>query len=263
MTNLSQLTGLSVWVTGPKVSIGQGRPDKLSELLRDSGANPLHYPLVRLVPSEDRQFQAAFERLDSFGTLVFVSAAGPRFFFEFAGGIARNGEEVTALLNENNIDVVAIGEGTAAELKRHGVQDVSMSESADSLSLARMLRSGSTGEPVLIVRADRGSKVLPSELEAAGVEFTQVAAYKSIDVQVRDEELVSLLKVGKIDWVAVSSSAIAGVLGRLYGELLGQTKIACISQNVADVVRSAGLEVSGVADEANFLSLRQAIMDWR
>lgn len=259
MKNRPQLAGLNIWVAGPKVTIGNEGPDKLCELLQESGANPLHYPLVQLVATDDMGLNAAIRGLGSFATLVFVSSAGVRFFLEHVSRKDGIEGDLAGFLDVGEISLVAIGPGTVTELERNGLAGIQMPELANSQSLAELLKTDSIQQPILIVRADRGSDVLREELEASGVEFTQVAAYKSIDIESRDESLVSRLTVDNVDWVVVTSAAIAGVLGRLYGELIGTTKIACISRNVAEVVEAAGLEVTCVASEANFLSLREAI----
>ena len=259
MTNRPQLDGLNIWVAGPKTSIGNAGPDKLCELLRESGANPQHFPLVRLVENEDLGLSAAIRELGSFASLVFVSAAGVSFFLERVRQMGEFVGDWEGFLGLNEITWVAIGPGTAAALERNGVTDIQIPEVANSHWLAELLKTESIPQPILIVRADRGSDILREALEAAEIQFTQVAAYRSIDTKMRDEELVSRLTAGNVDCVAVTSPAIAGVLVRLYGQILGAVKIACISRKVAEVVEAAGLEVCCVANEANFLSLRKAI----
>ena len=79
------------------------------------------------------------------------------------------------------------------------------------------------------MRASRGREVLAELLEAAGADVTQVVAYESCDVAAPDADVAAALAAGRIDWVTVTSSAIAKSLVNLFGDDLRRAKLAAVS----------------------------------
>ncbi len=101
----------------------------------------------------------------------------------------------------------------------------------------------------LLIRASRGREVLAESLSAAGFTVQQVVAYQSIDVQSPDPEIAALLSGGKIDWITVTSSAIARSLAHLFGNDLRRAKLASISPITSATLRELGHEPAVEATE--------------
>jgi uroporphyrinogen III methyltransferase/synthase len=85
------------------------------------------------------------------------------------------------------------------------------------------------GQRFLLIRASRGREVLAERLRAASREVDQVVTYRSVDVEQPVAEIAGALAAGEIDWVTVTSSAIAKSLAALFGQQLRQSKLASIS----------------------------------
>ena len=68
-----------------------------------------------------------------------------------------------------------------------------------------------------------------------------------------------LLQAGKIDWVTVTSSAIARATVALFGEDLKQTKLVSISPNVTQVLTDFGFEVAAEASAPGMSELVAAV----
>ncbi len=100
-----------------------------------------------------------------------------------------------------------------------------------------------------MVRASRGRETLAEELSAGGAEVLQVVAYESRDVAEADPEVVEALAAGKIDWITVTSSAIARSLVRMFGQQLAKAQLAAISPLTAGVLAEAGFPACAVASE--------------
>ena len=94
---------------------------------------------------------------------------------------------------------------------------------------------------VMIIRASRGRDVLFQELLLAGALPEQTIAYRSEDVTELRPEIAAALEAGEIDWVTVTSSAIARSLVNLAGDSLKRTKLVAISPLTAGCWLSWGI----------------------
>ncbi|MGH7058572.1 MAG: uroporphyrinogen-III synthase [Acetobacteraceae bacterium] len=95
---------------------------------------------------------------------------------------------------------------------------------------------------MLLIRASRGREVLAERLIAGGAVVEQVVAYGSRDVPSPDAEIAELLRQDRIDWVTVTSSAIARSLAALFGEDLRRARLASISPVTSAALRTCGYE---------------------
>ena len=111
-----------------------------------------------------------------------------------------------------------------------------------------------------MARASRGREVLSEELTAAGAHVEQVVVYSSTDVQEAGPAAKQSLEEGTIDWVTVTSSAIARSLVRLFGDDLRRAKLASISPITSETLRSLGHEPSVEATEYTMDGVVNAIL---
>ena len=114
--------------------------------------------------------------------------------------------------------MAAIGPGTADELARYGLRADLVPEQYRAEALAEALAREAPGRRFLLARASRGREVLAEQLSAAGAAVEQIVVYSSTDVQEPDPAVAALLRAGRIDWITVTSSAIARSLVGLFGE---------------------------------------------
>ena len=111
-----------------------------------------------------------------------------------------------------------------------------------------------------MARASRGREVLSEELTAAGAHVEQVVVYSSTDVQEAGPAAKQSLEEGTIDWVTVTSSAIAKSLVRLFGDDLRRARLASISPITSETLRSLGHEPSVEATEYTMDGVVDAIL---
>ncbi len=242
------LLGVCVMVTRP----GDG-PEPLAERLRALGAEVIVQPAIRISPPDDWQpVDEALARLDEYDWLVFSSANGVRFLFDRLGPRAIRSPKLAAM-----------GPGTAEELARYGRQADLVPEQFRAESLAEALASHAAGQRFLLARASRGREVLAERLAAAGAVVEQVVVYNSTDVERPSTEAAALLHAGKIDWITVTSSAIARSLARLFGDELRRAKLASISPITSGVLRELGYEPAAEATEYTLAGLTAAIVEQR
>jgi len=114
---------------------------------------------------------------------------------------------------------------------------------------------------LLLVRASRGREVLAETLTRAAFEVEQVVVYRSIDVESPDPDIATILKQGRIDWITVTSSAIARSLPRLFGDDLRRANIVSISPVTSETLRELGYEPAAEAREYTMEGVVRAILD--
>jgi uroporphyrinogen III methyltransferase / synthase len=245
------LLGSRIMVTRPADG-----PDPLAEQLRALGADVIVQPAIRISPPADWQaVDDALDRLDQFDWLVFSSANGVRYLWERLHQCRPTLPRLPR--------VAAIGPGTADELARHGQRADLVPEQFRAEVLAEALAADAAGKRFLLARASRGREVLAEQLTAAGATVEQVVVYTSSDVTEADPETAALLRAGKIDWITVTSSAIARSLARLFGDDLRRVKLASISPLTSSVLRELGYEPEAEAAEYTLAGLTAAIVQQR
>jgi uroporphyrinogen III methyltransferase/synthase len=232
----------------------------LAAQLRRLGADVILQPAIRIGPPADwRPVDAALARLGEFDWLVFSSANGVRSLFDRA---AKKG---TSLISAKSVmspfRVAAIGPGTAEELGRYGLKADLVPGQFRAEALADALGHDARGRRFLLVRASRGREVLAQELRAAGALVEQIVAYTSSDVERPDPAVAALLTAGRIDWITVTSSAIARSLVRLFGEDLRRARLASMSPLTSGVLGELGQSPAAEAVEYTMAGLVAAIVD--
>jgi uroporphyrinogen III methyltransferase/synthase len=229
-------------------------PDPLAERLRTLGAEVIEQPAICISPPADWwPVDEALARLDQYDWLVFSSANGVRYLFD---RMRERGASVAIRLPK----VAAMGPGTADELTQYGLKVDLVPEQFRAESLAEALACDAAGKRFLLARASRGREVLAERLTAVGAVVEQVVVYTSTDVDRPNAEAAALLRAGKIDWITVTSSAIARSLAKLFGDDLRRAKLASISPITSGVLRELGYEPAAEAAEYTLAGLTAAIV---
>lgn len=226
------LFGQCILLTRPKDQAGP-----LWQRLTDLGAEVLQQPAIRISdPADWDPVDATLGRLDRYDWLVFSSVNGVRYLLD---RLCDSGGDLRRL---GHLKLAAIGPATADELRRYRLQADLMPKQYRAESLADELVAKAAGARFLLARASRGREVLAERLTAAGSTVDQIVVYSSTDTQEAEPEVAAAMSAGRIDWVTVTSSAIARSLADLFGEQLRQTKLASISPITSGVVRELGFE---------------------
>jgi uroporphyrinogen III methyltransferase / synthase len=231
------LFGQTVLVTRPA-----DQTESLTDQLAEQGAEVLVQPAIEICdPPDFTPVDQSIEQLQDYDWVVFSSANGVRYFLK---RLLQTGRDLRAM---GGIRLACIGPGTAEALAGYYLRADLIPEQFRAESLADALRPQVAGKRILLVRASRGREVLAEELAAAGARVEQIVAYFSGDVQQADPAIRSRLNRGEIDWITVTSSAIARSLVNLFGKDLGNAKLASISPITSGVLRELGFEVTAEA----------------
>lgn len=244
--------------------IGVARPDHQADgaiaRLMTLGAEPVLMPLIAIEPPADwSAVDAAIDRLGEFDWIVFTSANG---VVSFLTRLRQRGGDARRF---GAGKIAAIGPATAAKLDEFHLRTDLIPEEYRAEGLVAALQPLVAGRRVLWAGADRGRDVIPVGLTAAGAEFVKVETYRSVDAEVLPTDAAEVLCRGDLDWIALSSPAMARRLVDLLPAAslkhLGlRTRLASISPVTTEACSELGLPVAAEAATFTWDGLLQAIV---
>ncbi len=246
------LAGCRVIVTRPA-----GQEVELVAAVRAVGGDPLHLPVIRIVPpSSWAPLDGAIGKLDTYDWIVLASANGVRGFLERLRAAGRDGRCLgTARL-------AAIGPATRRALEAAGFVCDLVPESYRSEGLVEAFAGLPAGGRFLLVRAASGRELLARELRSGGHAVDEVTAYAVEPIERLDaagsESLPPVSEEGDV-WITITSGAIAEAAVRLFGSRLRRWRIASLSPVTTAALRLWGLEPAVEADVATMEGLVSAI----
>jgi uroporphyrinogen III methyltransferase/synthase len=205
-------------------------------MFTELGAGCFLQPAIKITaPLDWSTVDDAMSRIEQYDWLVFSSVNGAHFFFDrfckIYGDLRRLG----------GVRLAAIGPQTASAVESYRLQvDLQPAEyCAEELAVALKSEAGSR---FLLARASRGREVLAETLVAVGGRVDQIVVYESTDVKEMDPVVADAIANQQIDWVTVTSSAIARSLVSLFGPALHQVRLASISPITSATLLELGYE---------------------
>lgn len=227
----------------------------LSRELSARGAEVLLRPAIRITdPPEWHAVDAVLNELDSYDWIVFSSANGVDAVLR---RVLAGGGDARAF---GGLEIAAMGSETSKRLSGYHLHADLVPEAFVAESLARELVDRAAGRRVLLVRSRRGRKVLSGALLRAGALVDEVAAYDTVDVQEPAADIAADLAAGEIDWITVTSGAVARSLSRLYGEALRNARMASIGPIASAALRELGYEPAVEAAPHTTAALVEALV---
>jgi uroporphyrinogen III methyltransferase/synthase len=209
-------------LAGRTIAVTRARPQAsaLAARLRALGATVIEAPAIRIEPLD-----AQLPAIAGYDLLILTSPNGVRRLFELVA-------DARALAGP---EIAAIGPGTVAALREHGVEADIVPERSVAEGLRAVL--GETNYPrVLIVRAEQGRDLVPDALRAGGAEVDVVAVYRTVPEPLDDA--VRTAALGADDLVFASGSA-ARAFHAAAGALTGP-RIVSIGPATSEVLRELG-----------------------
>jgi uroporphyrinogen III methyltransferase/synthase len=223
------------------------------------GAEVLFAPTVTIGPPPDLgPLDDAIDRLAEFDWLVFTSGQGVRWFLD---RLEARGRDLRAL---GRLKLAAIGPSTAEALARARLRADLVPSQFRSESLAEAIAERARGCEILLAQADRGRAVLKEELDQVAT-VEQVAVYSNRDAERLPDEVAERLVEGTVDWITLTSPAIAERLHALVPEPARSTigkgvKIASLSPLTSGAARRLGWDVQAEARISTWEGLIAAIV---
>lgn len=238
------LRGRAVLVTRPVQ-----QSEKLAGLIREAGGEPVLFPALAIAPpSHPAEVKAVLAGLSTVDLVVFVSPNAVERAFELLDTPWPAG-----------MPVAAVGEGTAAVLRRHlgetgvgaGARAVIVpAEGADSDALLAMPElQDLRGKRVVICRGEGGRELLAEGLVLRGAQASYAECYRRVCPDTDPAPIVARWEQGGLHAVTVMSSETLDNLWALLSEdgrrLLRTTPLFMPHANIAE--RAARLGLTEVA----------------
>jgi uroporphyrinogen-III synthase len=253
------LAGVRVAVTRPRE-----RGDPLEAELRASGAIPLSFPLVAVLPPADEEpLRAAVLRLNDFDWLLFTSARAVR---RFADLLRQTGAEMP-----RGLRIGVVGPATAAAVAAElgcPVDAMPAQYTGGELAGSMAALGPLAGCAVLWPRAEAAQEALGRDLTAAGADLEAPVAYRTVRDEVRARELAALMTAGRVDVVTLTSPSAAAALAEALhaGDAGGHSRgpaagviIAAIGATTAEAAVAGGVPVHVMPSESTFSALVAAL----
>lgn len=245
----------------------RGLVRRLSEVGADAVVVPC-LDFAEAEPEDRATLDRALADRRSFTGLIVSSPNGADALF---AALERSDLDVRDLAG---LQVAAIGAGTAARCRSHGLRPDIVPKRARSEGLADALRQrGLLGGRWLQLRADEGRDVLGEAMAAAGGELLVAVAYRSVRPSVPDLLLQSLRAVDHggrgYDAVAFASGRTARhyleLTGAAFGDdearaRLAAAKVVAIGPVTAEAIEALGLRVDAVADDQSEQGIVAALL---
>ncbi|MDR1384049.1 MAG: uroporphyrinogen-III synthase [Planctomycetaceae bacterium] len=270
------LEGKNILLTRPR-----HQTEQLRNLFEAAGANLFLQPTIEILPPDNwTAADRAIASINDYDFLIFsssngVSSFGERLCFSAASRQALLASCVSSVLPPHNMtqkqifpnmtpQIVAVGSGTAETLRHYHAQEIWLPATdfrAEGV-LALLAEKDVTGKRILLIRGDRGRDILLKELRRLGAFVEQISTYRSVDVKAASPEIASLLQSGKMDWITVTSSAIAKALVRMFGGELRKAKLVSISPITSQTLAECGFPPTVEASQATMEAIVNVVSSY-
>ncbi|GIP54988.1 uroporphyrinogen-III C-methyltransferase [Paenibacillus vini] len=256
---------------GKRILVTRSRA-QASELVRqieDLGGESYEFPVIDFeMPTGTamKETDEALSSLEEYDWTFFTSVNGVEFFFKH---LERLGKDIRSLHKSR---IAAVGPATKEALRRYGIAAEELPGRYQAEGLMEAFAGAlQAGQKVLLPRGDLARTWLPETLREQGLAVTEAVMYATVPTGEEDDELVKLLREGRIHAVTfTSSSTVTNFLGAMKrmgfenpAETLQGTEIACIGPVTAKTAEEAGLHIGTLAEEATIDSLVTALCEWK
>ncbi|MDQ6779376.1 MAG: uroporphyrinogen-III C-methyltransferase [Actinomycetota bacterium] len=229
------------------VTRARAQVSALAERLRSLGATVVEAPAIRIVPLD-----GPAPELERYDLLCVTSPNGVRLLFE---RLSAAGNDARSLAGTR---VAAIGPGTAAALRAHGV----IADVVPERFVAEGLIEALADLPVsraLIARASEARDVLPEALRARGASVDVLALYETVAEALSESELAAARAA---DYVTFTSSSTVRFFFEAVGpERLAGPRLVSIGPVTSEAMRERGLEPDVEATRHDVDGLVDALLD--
>lgn len=259
------LFGRQIVVTRPKE-----RASKLTQQLRDLGAQVIELPAIDTIPvlnSENEQAKEKFQRAVEESCrevkdvcAVFTSPQGVKHFF---GQLKLLGIDMRRLLANPNLKFAVIGTGTKKALEEYQIFADYMPDIYSAEELGKLL-AASLDKPtkVYIFRAMEGAEALTKSLEEAELTYQDIPVYLTEYKQHLDvtEKIKQAFEHGEItDVTFTSASTVKGFVQILTNIDYTKVNAVCIGQETAKEASKHGMQIS-ISKEASIDSMVELLL---
>ena len=245
---------------GWRVAVTRARAQSaaLIESLEAAGADVLAVPLIAVEDAADGGVELA-KRAGEVQDYDWVVCTSANSVERFTAHI-RDGRSLAG------VAVAAVGPGTAAAFRAHGIlPDLVASEGTAESLVASFPESPATGR-VLFPRSAEARDVLAPGLRAKGWQVDDVEAYRTVllaDTANRDEKAVLREALQGVEVLTCTSPSTVRALHFLLGSEPPAGLVVCIGPTTAAAVSAVGWPVAAVAEERSTDGVVRAVVGLR
>jgi uroporphyrinogen III methyltransferase/synthase len=236
------LAGVAVVVTRAREQASE-----LAARLRALGADAVEAPAIRIVANDGPP-----PELERYDLVCLTSPNGVRLLFARLAGTGRDARALAG------IRVAAIGPGTAAALREHGI----VADLVPERFVAEGLVEALADVPVrraLIARAADARDVLPDALRSRGAEVDVVALYETVGEPLRPSQLDAIARAGYVTFT--SASTVRFFFEAVGPHLHASTRLVSIGPVTSAALRERGREPDVEATRHDLDGLVQALLE--
>ncbi len=215
-------------LAGRTVAVTRARAQAsgLAARLRALGAEAVEAPAIRIVALE-----GPAPEIDRYDLVCLTSPNGVQWLFE---RLAADGRDARSFAG---VRIAAIGPGTAAALRAHGLIADIVPERFVAEGLVEALADVPVSR-VLIARAAEARDVLPDALRERGAEVDVVALYETVAEPLSDAQRAA---VAGADYITFTSSSTVRFFFDAVGDGVSpETRLVSIGPVTSDALRQAG-----------------------
>jgi len=218
------------------------------------GADVVELPAIRIEPRIDSaEVRDAVEALHAYALVCLTSPNGVHLLFE---AMAAAGRDARALAQAQ---VAAIGPGTAAALREHGViADVVPERSIAEALVAALDQVPVAGKPALVARAAEARDVLPDALRERGAEVDVVALYETVREDPDPEAVEAAMSADYVTFT--SSSTVTNFLAVTGGRMPDGARLVSIGPVTSATLAEAGFSAEVEAERHDPEGLVEALL---
>ena len=235
----------------------------LSASLSALGAEVMELPTIRIAPPTDRKdFAAAVVDCPRYDWLVFSSPNGVRKFFEAFYAVYEDIREI------GGARIAAVGPGTAAELKKHGLMvDIMPQKAVAEELVAEFDRKGDeyggvANVTMLWVHSEKGRDVVYKELMKRQAIVDECIAYNTVPETEDPTGARERMQTEGADVITFTSSSTVRNFMAMGVPLPENCKVASIGPVTTATLREFGIQPDIVSTNHNIADLVDAIANY-
>ncbi|MCB9335814.1 MAG: uroporphyrinogen-III synthase [Flavobacteriales bacterium] len=224
-----------------------GHTDEFSEKLIKLGAQPVLFPLIEVLPINQKELLDIYQN-QKFDWILFTSKVAVQFFFE-----TLNPKDITS-------KIAVVGTSTQKEVEKLGLKVNFTPSAATAKKLVKEIPLNK-GEKVLIPRSKIAGNDVVDTLKKRGMNVTEISIYNNTPVEYSYEEMMAVLKenINVITFTSGSTVESFVKLLRKYKIKLDTQHIVSIGSSTTSMIKKMHLNVDKTAEQHNVDGLIESI----
>ncbi len=231
--------------------------DELLDTLRELGAEAYLQPVLEIAPPASQESLEKAVKGIAEGKFAGVTFSSTNGVDGLMAAVGASGMDARIF---GGCCIAAVGKHTAKRLENFGLRADVCPEVFSAAGLLETLPRELKGQNWLVTATNRSRDELPKGLEQRGASVTRVITYETQAVTKLKPGIESSLRSGRIQWVTITSSAIAEIAAELLAPFTAQLKPISLSRAVSDTLERVGWRAAAQADEHTTDSLVAALV---